>query len=121
MSVLVALCLFLTSTLAGLIQDVLGVVSARFDPLPEDVFRYRQHFGANLGSVFVLEKWMSPDMFDNGADKAELSAVAASVKRIGLKATRKRWEAHWDAAITDEDLDWLANTAHGKENFSPCT
>jgi hypothetical protein len=32
-------------------------------PTAEDVIRYRYHHGVNLGSVFVLEKWLFSDIF----------------------------------------------------------
>ena len=49
-------------------------------PTPLDVLRYRYHHGANLGSSFVLEKWLFPGMFQQGAKgDSELDAVQAYV------------------------------------------
>ena len=47
-------------------------------PSPVDVLRYRYHHGTNLGSIFVLEQWLSPSMFVSGANGgSELDAVQA--------------------------------------------
>jgi hypothetical protein len=43
-----------------------------------DVLRYRSHHGVNLGSIFVLEKWLFPSMFEPGLKgDSELDAVTA--------------------------------------------
>ncbi|KAI9837963.1 MAG: hypothetical protein M1819_006117 [Sarea resinae] len=82
-------------------------------PSPDDLLRYRYHHGTNLGSVFVLEKWLSGSMFVKGANGgSELDAVNASLKANGLDGTRAKWEKHWNDAISDSDFDWLVNTAH---------
>ncbi|KAI9750064.1 MAG: hypothetical protein M4579_006616 [Chaenotheca gracillima] len=84
-----------------------------------DVMRYRYQHGTNLGSIFVLEQWLHPSMFVAGAaGGSELDAISASVKfRVSLKAngldaTRQKWEAHWNGAMTSGDWSWLVNTAH---------
>lgn len=47
-------------------------------PTNLDILRYRSHHGANLGSIFVLEKWLFPAMFEPGASGgSELDAVTA--------------------------------------------
>ena len=48
-------------------------------PTPLDVLRYRYHHGTNLGSIFVLEKWLHGSMYVNGAGESELDAVNAQV------------------------------------------
>ncbi|KAG9228995.1 glycoside hydrolase superfamily [Amylocarpus encephaloides] len=81
-------------------------------PTPDDVFRYRYHHGTNLGSVFVLEKWLSGHMFlpsSNG--DSELDAVTASVKERGIDETRRIWEDFWKSAVTDDDWEWLKTSA----------
>jgi hypothetical protein len=43
-----------------------------------EILRYRYHYGTNLGSIFVLEKWLSPAMFvDGSGGGSELDAVNA--------------------------------------------
>jgi aryl-phospho-beta-D-glucosidase BglC (GH1 family) len=78
-------------------------------PTPADILRYRYHHGANLGSVFILERWLTPSMFAscNAAGTSELAAVESSVKQIGLEGTRAGFEKHWKDYIVDPDLDWL--------------
>lgn len=47
-------------------------------PTPLDVLRYRYNHGTNLGSIFVLEQWLSGSMFVPGANGGgELDAVNA--------------------------------------------
>lgn len=43
-----------------------------------EILRYRYHYGTNLGSIFVLEQWLSGSMFVSGATGgSELDAVNA--------------------------------------------
>lgn len=45
-------------------------------PTTEDIFRYRYQHGTNLGSIFVLEKWLHGSMHEKGSSgSSELSAV----------------------------------------------
>lgn len=83
-------------------------------PTPDDIFRYRYHHGANLGSIFVLEKWLSGSMFPESAKgESELDAVTASVKEKGVDETRRIWENHWRSAVSEQDWDWFKNQARG--------
>ncbi|KAJ9659357.1 Glucan 1,3-beta-glucosidase 3 [Coniosporium apollinis] len=89
-------------------QDRASTIQA---PTPLDVFRYRYHHGTNIGSVYVLEKWLHPSMFPtNASDKqsSELEAIRLSVQAIGLDATRQKFQKHW-RTVSDADLDWLAD------------
>ncbi|TGZ85275.1 glycoside hydrolase [Ascodesmis nigricans] len=79
-------------------------------PSDRDIFRYRFHHGVNLGSVFVLEKWLYPSMFPDGTE-AELDAVIEHGRQHGLEATRKKWEQHWCTAVTGEDLSFISQHA----------
>lgn len=47
-------------------------------PKLHDLIRYRSHHGTNLGSIFVLEKWLYPSMFEPDArGDSEYAAVIA--------------------------------------------
>ena len=47
-------------------------------PSPRDVLRYRYHHGTNLGSIFVLERWLHGSMFvQEATGHSELAAVTA--------------------------------------------
>ncbi|TVY68781.1 Glucan 1,3-beta-glucosidase, partial [Lachnellula suecica] len=84
-------------------------------PTAVDILRYRYHNGTNLGSIYVLEKWLFPSMFMNSAGGgSELDAVRASISANGLEATRAKWEQHWRKAVSAEDWKWLKEKA-------PCT
>src|SRR5947209_5131206 len=65
---------------------------------PLDIIRYRYHHGTNLGSVYVLERWLRNSMFPpNASGSSELEAVKAWVERIGVDATRQKFEAFWQS------------------------
>ena len=81
-------------------------------PTPADVARCRYHHGANLGSVFILERWLTGSMFpENSTGTSELAAVEAWVKQEGIEKTRERFEKHWKEYVSDSDLDWLRDAA----------
>lgn len=45
-------------------------------PSPKDIFLYRYQHGTNLGSVFVLERWLQNSMYEDDTPGAsELEAV----------------------------------------------
>ncbi|CZR62026.1 related to Putative glucan 1,3-beta-glucosidase [Phialocephala subalpina] len=78
-------------------------------PTSEDVIKYRYHHGVNLGSVFVLEKWLFSDMFiDQAPGDSELDAVTAHLKAHGLDQTRQKWENHWANAVSDQDWEFIS-------------
>ncbi|KAH8692840.1 putative glucan 1,3-beta-glucosidase precursor [Talaromyces proteolyticus] len=81
-------------------------------PTVEDIFRYRYQHGTNLGSIYVLEKWLHRSMFEKDAPgSSELAAVKQSLRHNGLEATRLKWEKHWKSALKDSDFHWLNNVA----------
>ncbi|KAK0923281.1 Glucan 1,3-beta-glucosidase 3 [Friedmanniomyces endolithicus] len=88
-------------------------------PTPADVTRYRYHHGANVGSVFIMEKWLTGSMFPEHAQgSSELAAVEGWVKQEGIDQARQRFERHWREYVSDGDLDWLRD--HGKELIGRC-
>ena len=81
-------------------------------PTAADVLRYRYHHGTNIGSVFILERWLTPSMFpDSAQGSSELVAVQAWIQQEGIDLTRQRFEKHWREYVSDSDLDWLKDTA----------
>ena len=72
------------------------------DPTPLDIIRYRYHHGTNLGSIYVIERWLQGSRFPDGAEgSSELAAVKASVDRFGLVATKLKFEEAWANAVTE--------------------
>lgn len=62
-------------------------------PTTPEINRYRTHHGTNIGSVFVLERWLFPGMFlDSAGGGSELSAVSAWVEAHGIESARTKWE-----------------------------
>ncbi|HET8704713.1 MAG TPA: glucan 1,3-beta-glucosidase, partial [Pseudomonadales bacterium] len=59
--------------------------------------------GVNLGGWLVLEKWMTPSLFDglNATDETSWCA------ELGERASEKL-KQHWNNFITKEDFAWLA-------------
>jgi aryl-phospho-beta-D-glucosidase BglC (GH1 family) len=77
-------------------------------PTMKDVLRYRYHHGSNLGSIFVLERWLTPSTFHETAPgSSELTAVETWIKVEGVGAARQRFEKHWREYVSDDDLNWL--------------
>jgi aryl-phospho-beta-D-glucosidase BglC (GH1 family) len=87
-------------------------------PTANDVLRYRYHHGVNLGSIFVLERWLYPSMFECEGSSvpegkgSELDAVTHAVKVLGMDRAKAKFEAHWSSAISDAEFEWLVNVAH---------
>jgi aryl-phospho-beta-D-glucosidase BglC (GH1 family) len=82
------------------------------DPTPLDIIRYRYHHGTNLGSVYVVERWLQPSRFPDGAEgSSELAAVKAWVDKIGIEATQRKFEDYWASAVSEDDIQWLVNKA----------
>ncbi len=61
--------------------------------------------GVNLGGWLVLEKWMTPSLFEGLAATDETTWSA----ELGRDAPA-RLRAHWNSFITREDFAWLAET-----------
>jgi aryl-phospho-beta-D-glucosidase BglC (GH1 family) len=82
------------------------------DATPLDIIRYRYHHGTNLGSIYVIERWLQPSRFPDGAEgSSELAAVKAWVDKIGMDATQRKFEDQWANAVSEEDIRWLVNQA----------
>ena len=72
-------------------------------PLGSDsVDRYRKQRGLNLGSWFVLERWISAHPFRNAASPGQSDHDVAKGK--DAKAVL---EEHWDSWIKEEDWVWI--------------
>lgn len=85
------------------------------DPTSLDILRYRYHHGTNLGSIYVLERWLFPSRFPQETKgSSELEAVKAWVEKVGVEAAKKQFEKAWETAISDQDIDWLKNEAKCK-------
>lgn len=82
------------------------------EPTALDILRYRYHHGTNLGSVYVIERWLQPSRFPDEAEgSSELAALKAWVDREGIDGARQKFEEHWSTTVTDEAIEWLANKA----------
>lgn len=81
-------------------------------PTLTDVIRYRLHYGTNIGSIFILERWLTGSMYPaNTTGQSELAAVEGWVKLEGIQKTKERFEKHWKEYVSDADLDYLKNVA----------
>ncbi|KAJ7740724.1 glycoside hydrolase superfamily [Mycena maculata] len=78
-----------------------------FDPQAATIYRYRQQYGVNCGSWFVLEKWMTPSMFQN-ASGHKLSEIDIASGSNSTNCARKGLEEHWSTFISESDFDYLS-------------
>ncbi|KAF9524758.1 glycoside hydrolase superfamily [Crepidotus variabilis] len=69
---------------------------------PRDFFYYRRQCGVNLGSWFVLERWIADRLFIRASPPAQSDLDIAK----GLHA-KDLLESHWDSWITDADFKWM--------------
>ncbi|KZT69105.1 glycoside hydrolase family 5 protein [Daedalea quercina L-15889] len=69
-----------------------------------DLYRYRKQRGVNLGSWFVLERWIADAPFQSadGPAQSDLDVARGSHAKEVL-------ERHWDTWITEEDWAWIAD------------
>jgi glucan 1,3-beta-glucosidase len=74
---------------------------------PALIPRYRKQRGLNLGSWFVLEKWITPSPFRNAASPGESDLDIAKGK--DAKAIL---EEHWDNWIGEEDWKWIKDKGY---------
>ncbi|KAG6847092.1 hypothetical protein H0H93_010128, partial [Arthromyces matolae] len=70
---------------------------------PEHLYRYRKHRGVNLGSWFVLERWITDAPFRsaNAPANSDLDVARGSNARDIL-------EKHWDTWIVEDDWAWIS-------------
>ncbi|KAI0754068.1 glycoside hydrolase [Daedaleopsis nitida] len=68
-----------------------------------DMYRYRKMRGVNLGSWFVLERWIADSPFRCARAPAHSDWDVA----MG-SAARNILEQHWDTWITEQDWVWLS-------------
>lgn len=81
-------------------------------PTERQIYQNRLNKGVNLGSMFVLEKWITPHMFPEGEDHgktSEFDAIEAALHEFkgDKKKVREKWEEHWSTWITDDDWNFL--------------
>lgn len=89
------------------------------EPTAIDILRYQYHHGTNLGSIYVLERWLYPSRFPvSTAGSSELEAVKAWVDKIGIDAAKQKAEEHWANAITDTDIKWLHDVTKCEFHYS---
>ncbi|KAF8995741.1 glycoside hydrolase superfamily [Cyathus striatus] len=71
-------------------------------PSEQDIYRYRKLRGVNLGSWFVLERWISPSPFRCAAEPGQSDLDVARGKDA-----KSILEHHWDSWITEGDWRWI--------------
>lgn len=63
-------------------------------------------YGTNAGNMFVIEKWMSANWFDNIAPKA--TDMWGLLLELGEDRAREVLASHYDTWITEEDIQVMA-------------
>lgn len=69
---------------------------------PSSIPRYRRQRGVNLGSWFVLERWIADSLFQNAASPGKSDYDVAKGKDA-----KRVFESHWDSWISEEDWKWI--------------
>jgi hypothetical protein len=64
-----------------------------FPERQEDMMLYRKHRGVNLGSWFVLERWITESPYREAAGPGQSDLDVAK---------------HWDTWVTEKDWSWIA-------------
>lgn len=73
------------------------------------IYRNRYNYGVNLGSLFVLEKWIYNDLFDNvNSNNNEYDVISQRVKNFGKDDTARRLNEHYRNYINKINWVWLA-------------
>ncbi|TFY77332.1 hypothetical protein EWM64_g6681, partial [Hericium alpestre] len=72
-------------------------------PNQQDFYRFRKQRGVNLGSWFVLERWITDHPFRFAKDPGQSDHDVAR----GSQA-KDVFETHWDEWIKEEDWKWIA-------------
>ena len=75
-------------------------------PSRKQIYRCRQNYGTNIGSCFVIERFMFHDIFPGGANN-ELEAVSQWTRELGPDRTREKFEQHWNNFMNEDDWRWL--------------
>ncbi|KAF8196914.1 glycoside hydrolase [Mycena galopus ATCC 62051] len=74
------------------------------DNFESSIYRFRKQRGVNLGSWFVLERWITDAPFGHAAPPAKSDL---DVARGGN--ARSILEAHYDSWITEADFAWISD------------
>ncbi|OSD05049.1 glycoside hydrolase family 5 protein [Trametes coccinea BRFM310] len=92
------------SQTAAYVSPTAGFAAAA-GPFPNarDWYMYRKQRGVNLGSWFVLERWIADSPFRNAVAPAQSDLDVAKGDHA-----RETLERHWDTWITEPDWAWLA-------------
>lgn len=82
------------------------------DPTRRQLFQSRLNRGVNIGSWFVLEKWITPGMFPEDCDEgrtSELDAVQLAMEAAedDVEVVREKFETHWREWMVYDDWSWL--------------
>lgn len=99
------------NNLGGGREDLIPVASSPsvpFNTLPDkrSIYRNRQNFGVNFGSLFVQESYIFGKFFiDNTGN--EFDAINAYIRASGIEKTKKELEDHWNGYVSDDDWKWL--------------
>lgn len=75
------------------------------------ILRGRYNYGVNLGSLFVLEKYIYDDLFTKGGN-TEFEAVSNELAASNIENVSELLKNHYQDYINKIDWNWLKNTAN---------
>ncbi|PWN89405.1 glycoside hydrolase [Acaromyces ingoldii] len=74
------------------------------EPSRRQLFLYRAQSGVNLGSLFSLEVWLTPSLFEGVKDaKSEHDLV----RSLPADQAKQRLERHWKTFVDEGDWNWM--------------
>lgn len=83
-----------------------GNEEVTFDAIPSkhQMYTYRKQRGVNLGSLFTLETWLTPSLF-NGVQGANSEFDLCN--SFDPNTVRQRLEHHWNTFVNQGDWQWM--------------
>ena len=75
------------------------------------IYRFRYNTGVNLGSLFLLEKWIWDDLFDRGGEY-EFDAVNNQKRATSAADVARKLNSHYNTYINRLDWNWLKDDAN---------
>lgn len=79
-----------------------------YDPVISEIYRHRRHIGVNLGSMFILEKWLCPPALCSCIISKPWESELDFLNAAGsATVAREALEQHWQTFITESDFEWM--------------
>ena len=101
----------LSRTILSALAAFLVGINAAPTPQKRDIsFNYNSDKvrGVNLGGWFVLEPWITPSLFQEWADSADVKDEYTYSQMLGKDEAYSRLNNHWNSWIMQDDFNAIA-------------